>query len=194
MPETKTYSLLLGGLLRASDMPGLERQVVPHASDVEAAAGAVLGESLRIIGGDRDPSTDFGLGGPPHQKWPAPRRYGIEASSDIPTSQLYAGLVAAILDVAPLPSGFMSNCTVRIALEDDAGRRIGDGTYEIPQGGGRRRLLSPSGMGGIALGALAGAALGGPVGVVIGAAIGGAAGEVLERQFPSVPDRKPRQA
>jgi hypothetical protein len=47
------------------------------------------------------------------------------------------------------------------------------------------RVLSPSGMGGIALGTVAGAALGGPVGALVGAALGVAAGEALEYQFPS---------
>lgn len=194
MPDTKKFTMLLGGLLRASDMPGLEQQVVPRAVDVEAAARVVLGDSLVVTGGNRDTSTDFGLGGPPHQRWPAPRRYYIESPSTVPEAQLYAGLVAAILDVAPLPSGFLSNCTVRIALDDDDGKRLADGRYDIPHGGGRRRFLSPTGMGGIALGGLAGAALGGPLGVVIGAALGGAAGEALERQFPSSPATKPRQA
>ena len=56
------------------------------------------------------------------------------------------------------------------------------------QAGTRRRssrLLSPSGMSGIALGGLAGAAVAGPLGAVVGMVVGGVAGEVLEHQLPS---------
>jgi hypothetical protein len=49
------------------------------------------------------------------------------------------------------------------------------------------RILSSSGMSGIALGGLAGSAVAGPVGAVVGMVVGGAAGEALERQFPSNP-------
>ena len=194
MPETSKYSLLLGGLSSAADAQDPGERVVPESADIEIAIQNVLRAPITVTGGHRDPSVSLGLGGDADQEWTIPRRYAIKAPPEIPTSELYAGLVHALLDVAPLPSGIVSNWTVRIALEDNTGKRVGNGTFEIPRGGGRRRFLSPSGMGGIALGALAGAALGGPVGVIIGAAIGGAAGEALERQFPSTPTPKPRRA
>lgn len=56
------------------------------------------------------------------------------------------------------------------------------------------RLLprpSPSGGGGIIMGGVVGAALGGPPGAILGAVIGLAAGELLEHRFPSE-SRKPR--
>ena len=193
MAETKRYSLLLGGLSRAADMPGLEHQVGPRPSEIQVAAQNVLHAPITVTGGARDPSISLGLGTGNDQDWPTPRRYLIEAPAELSPSELYAGLVLAMLDVAPLPSGIVSNWTVRIALENDFGERIGDRTFEIPRGGGRRRFLSPSGMGGIALGALVGAWLGGPVGLVIGAPLGAAGGEALERLFPSTPAPKPRQ-
>ena len=193
MGDVKRYSLLLGGLSRAADMPGLERQIVPSPSDVEVAAQAVLHAPITVTGGQRDPSVSLGLGSDPNQSWSAPRRYLIEAPSELSPSELYAGLVLAMLDVAPLPSGIVSNWTVRVALENDSGEWIADRTFEIPRGGGRRRFLSPSGIGGIALGALVGAWLGGPVGLAIGAPLGAAGGEALERLFPSTPAPKPRQ-
>jgi hypothetical protein len=194
MKQAKIYSLLLGGLSRAADFPGLERQVVPSPEDIEVAAQTILRISIKIGGGDRDTSVSLGLGDSADQEWPAPRRYSVEVLDIIPPAELYAGLVQALLDVAPLPSGIISDWTVRIALEDEKGERVADRLWLIPRGGGRRRFLSPSGMGGIALGGLAGAALGGPIGLVVGAALGGAAGEALERQFPSAPAPKPRRA
>jgi hypothetical protein len=54
-----------------------------------------------------------------------------------------------------------------------------------PSHGGGWRVLSSSGMSGIALGGLTGAAVAGPLGAVVGMVVGGVAGEALERQFPS---------
>src|SRR5438067_1391810 len=115
MSGTKMYSLLLGGLSRASDMPRLEQRVVPSPSDVEAAARTVLGEPVTVTGGQRDPSIRLGLVDD-DQDWPTARRYVVEVPSDVLPSRLYAGLVHAMLDVAPLPPGITSEWTVRIAL------------------------------------------------------------------------------
>ena len=56
------------------------------------------------------------------------------------------------------------------------------------------RILSPSGMSGVALGTVAGAALAGPVGAVVGAALGGAAGEALERASSSESSERTSEA
>lgn len=45
--------------------------------------------------------------------------------------------------------------------------------------------LSPTGLGGVAFGVVAGGARAGPVGALVGAALGGAAGEALEAAIPS---------
>ena len=64
---------------------------------------------------------------------------------------------------------------------------------DAPKQHGAFRILSPSGMSGIALGTVAGAALAGPIGAVLGAALGGAAGEALERVSPSESSERPSQ-
>lgn len=193
MPETSKYSLLLGGLLHAADGHGAGEPVVPVAAEIQEAAQNVLRSPISVTGGMRDPSVSLDLGGDADQDGTTPRRYFVEVPSEVPPAEVYAGLVQALLDVAPLPPGIVSNWTVRIALEDESGQRIASRLWEIPRGGGRRRFLSPSGIGGIALGALVGAWLGGPVGLVIGAPLGAAGGEALERLFPSTPAPNPRE-
>jgi hypothetical protein len=184
MSETRSWSLLIGGLSRAADMPGLAHQVVPRAVDIEQSVVALSGVQLTVRGGLADPTAQLGLGAESKQRMTTPRQYSIETSADLTALQVLDALTRAVQHVTPLPSGIVSDWTLIVALDDSAGRRIGSRTVHIPRGGGRG-ILSPSGMGGIALGGLAGAAVGGPVGAVIGAAIGGAAGEALERQFPS---------
>ena len=181
----RQWSLLIGGLLRAADMPGLDRQVVPRADEISAAAQVVLGPHVAVTEGHADKSVSLGLDDDPNYKWTSPRRYRITAPAEIPASNLYTGLVAAVLDVAPLPSGIISDWTIRIVLEDEHGMRVADKMYEIQQGGGRRRLLSLAGMSGAIFGGATGAFIGGPVGAVVGLVAGGAVGEVIERQFPS---------
>jgi len=181
------WSFLIGGLSRAADMPGLAHRVVPSADEMCTAAQRILGPKVVITGGDSDQSVRLGLGGDATQQWPHPRRYEILADPDLTAERLYSVLVTTFLDVAPLPSGIVSNWTVRLVLEDEDGDRVADGNFQIPQGGGRRQLLSAAGMSGIALGGLAGAAFAGPVGAIVGMVVGGAAGEALERQFPSEP-------
>jgi hypothetical protein len=64
----------------------------------------------------------------------------------------------------------------------------GSSTSEHGKGSERRRVLlglSPTGLGGVAFGVVAGGALAGPAGALIGAALGGAAGEALESAIPS---------
>jgi hypothetical protein len=183
----KQWSLLIGGLSRAADMPGLAHQVVPTADEICTAAQRLLGPKVIVTGGEADRSVRLGLSNDTTYEWPHPRRYDVMADPEVAVEQLYDVLVTAVLDVAPLPSGIVSNWTVRLVLEDEYGMRVADRIVEIPQGGGRRRLLSASGMSGIALGGLAGAAVAGPVGAIVGMVVGGAAGEVLEHQFPSEP-------
>jgi hypothetical protein len=191
MSEVRQWSLLIGGLLRAADMPQLERQVVPRAEEIGAAVQVVLGPLVVVTGGAPDPSVALGLGGDPEYEWPAPRRYRVVAPSDILAQDLYRGLVTAVLDVAPLPPGVMSNWTVRIALDDNAGERVADRTFEIPQGGGRRSLLlRRNTLSGALGGGLIGAGFG-PIGAAGGMIIGGAAGYLLERRLQEA-TAKPR--
>lgn len=183
----RQWSLLIGGLSRAADMPRLAHQVVPSAEEINAAAQRIVGPCVMVTGGDPDPMVRLGLSNDPTHNWPHPRRYVVSADTTFEVPRLYEILVTAVLDVAPLPSGIVTQWTVRIALEDEHGVRVADQPFEIPRGGGRRRLLSSSGMSGIALGGLAGAAFGGPIGAILGMVVGGAAGEALERQFPTSP-------
>jgi hypothetical protein len=190
MSGTRQWSLLIGGLLRAADMPQLESQVVPRAEEINAAVQVILNPQVIVIGGDPDASVTLGLGGNADYEWPTPRRYLVVAPHDISASQLYEGLVTAVLDVAPLPSGIKSNWTVRIAMDDHAGARVADRTFEIPQGGGRRSLLLRRTT---LSGALGGGLLGsgfGPIGAAGGMIIGGAAGYLMERRLQEANDKQ----
>src|SRR4051794_21419832 len=123
MSEVRKYSLLIGGLLRAADMPGLEHRVVPRPSEIEHATAVILNAPIKVAGGQPDPETRLWFEGSDDQDVTAPRRYSVEIPAGVEEAELFSALVRAVLDVTPLPSGIVSDWSIIIALDDGAGKR-----------------------------------------------------------------------